>query len=122
MNKILIIDDEKDLCEVLKLILTRDRLEVDCAYNLNEAGFKLKKKPEIILLDNNLPDGSGLTYLQNNPGKFKNSTVILISADANQENEPETKVEGISRIIRKPFTLKVIRDAVKEITTGSADI
>jgi len=122
MNKILIIDDVKDLCEVLKLILTRERLEVDCAYNLNEAGFKLKKKPEIILLDNNLPDGSGLTYLQNNPGKFKNSTVILISADAHQENEPETKVKGISRIIRKPFTLKVIRDAVKEFTAGSADI
>ena len=93
-QKILIIDDEKDLCDLIKGILERENFSVDCAYTLKEATVKLNQHPAIILLDNNLPDGSGLDYLQLHPDPFMNRTVVFMTADPTDIIESKAKQEG----------------------------
>ena len=82
-KSVLIIDDESDLCALIKLVFMRENFVVDCALNLAEAKAKLPSHPDIILLDNNLPDGLGLEYYRNNTGSFDNSYIIMMTADAN---------------------------------------
>jgi len=82
MKTILIIDDEEDLCELLKTAPGKDKYLVDCAQTLSDADSKIRDKhPDIILLDNNLPDGSGLEYFNLYSRRFKKSSVVFITAD-----------------------------------------
>lgn len=114
-KKILVIDDEKDFCELMKDILLRENYIVDCAYTLEEAEGKLREHPQIILLDNNLPDGSGLDYLQMHPVPFMNSTVIVITADPTESVKEKAQREGTTAFLSKPFSVKTIRDMVRAV-------
>jgi DNA-binding response OmpR family regulator len=100
---ILFIDDERDLCALIKYLMTKENYIVECADNLAEAELKLKLCPDIVLLDNNLPDGYGIDYIQMHPVEFMKSYVILMTADPNKTVEQQAKNEGISIFINKPF-------------------
>ena len=115
MKKILVIDDEKDFCELLKNILTRENFLVECAFTLEEAERKLRENPEIVLLDNNLPDGSGLDYLQMHPVPFMNSSVIVITADPTESTKEKAEREGTTAFLTKPFSVQMIRDMVRKV-------
>ena len=69
-KRILIIDDERDLGDLIKNVLIKEGYLVDNAFSLEEAGEKLKFHPEVILLDNNLPDGSALQNVKDHYDLF----------------------------------------------------
>ena len=115
MKTILIIDDEQDLCALLSSVLRQENYTVDFAFTLAEAKKKLEKRPQIVLLDNNLPDGSGIEFLQMNPDKFIESYVVLMSADSSQSFELQLQQEGVDAVIRKPFTVRHVKDLIREI-------
>jgi DNA-binding response OmpR family regulator len=115
MKTILIIDDEQDLCALLTTVLTQENYIVDFAFNLTEAKGKLEKRPRIVLLDNNLPDGSGIEFLRMNPDKFVESYVVLMSADSSHSFELQLQQEGVNAVIRKPFTVRNVKDLIKEV-------
>ena len=115
LNKILIIDDEKDLCELIQLILKEKNYQIDCAHTIKEGKKKwMNLHPSILILDNYLPDGSGLDLIEHEPEILINSKVILITGDAELS---KTRAEnlGIEFFIHKPFSLKIIRELVQEI-------
>jgi DNA-binding NtrC family response regulator len=114
-KKILVIDDEKDFCELLKNILVRENFIVDCAFTLEEAAGKLRENPQIVFLDNNLPDGSGLDYLQMHPVPFMNSSVIVITADPAESIKEKARREGTTAFLSKPFSVQMIRDMVRRV-------
>jgi DNA-binding response OmpR family regulator len=59
-KKILIIDDEFELCMLLKLHFVARDYDVEMAYNIKDGMAKLNQyNPDLIFLDNNLPDGFG---------------------------------------------------------------
>lgn len=63
-KKILIIDDEPDYCMIMKSYFVRKGFEVHIAPTLREGMDQLKSlQPEILFLDNNLPDGKGWLML-----------------------------------------------------------
>lgn len=81
MKKILIIDDEIDLCLLLKSYLMRRHHEVFVAYRLNEGMQKaIEIKPDIVFLDNNLPDGHGWDKTNWLKEEFPMVEIILMSA------------------------------------------
>jgi DNA-binding response OmpR family regulator len=112
---VLVIDDERDFCELIKNILLRENFIVDCAYTLEEAEGKLREHPQIVLLDNNLPDGSGLDYLQMHPVPFMSSSVIVITADPTESIKEKAAREGTTAFLSKPFSVKTIRDMVRGV-------
>jgi two-component system OmpR family response regulator len=78
---VLMIDDEQDFCEMVKLNLARKHVLVDCATSLAEGLQRLKiLQPEALLLDNNLPDGLGWTKAASLQKEYPNMKIILISA------------------------------------------
>lgn len=65
MAKIFIIEDDQDLNYAYRMILTKEKHEVDSAYNGDEALEKLKKfEPDLILLDLLMPVKNGVEFLQ----------------------------------------------------------
>lgn len=59
-KKILIIDDEEDACLLLKQYFVKKNCEVACAHTLSDGLQKVRtENPDIVFLDNNLPDGLG---------------------------------------------------------------
>lgn len=114
IKKILIIDDELDLCSLLKKALTPENYTVDCAYNLSEANNKLGDHPNVILLDYNLPDGTGLEYLQMHPVQFMGTVVIMITADANPSLEWKARQQGVDAFIMKPFSVRGIKELIRQ--------
>jgi DNA-binding response OmpR family regulator len=118
-TRILIIDDERDLCHLLKIIFQKEKFLVDCAYSLQDAGQKILLRPQIIFLDNNLPDGSGLDYYHDHPGEFIQSTVILITADNDALTKMKAMNAGITFYIQKPFSVKEIKVIIKKILSGN---
>lgn len=114
-TRILIIDDETDLCHLLKMVLLKESFLVDCAFSLMDASQKLLLHPRIIFLDNNLPDGSGLEYFHDHPEEFVESSVILITADGNPLTKMLAMNNGIDIFIQKPFSVKAIKEIIKNI-------
>lgn len=88
-RKILIIDDEEDFCLIMKNYLKKRNFDVHLAFNLNIGMAQLKEvKPDILFLDNNLPDGQGwdcvAEIVENNP----QLSVYLVSAHSNKSAIP----------------------------------
>ncbi|MDJ1472293.1 response regulator [Cytophagaceae bacterium DM2B3-1] len=110
-KKVLIIEDEKEICLLLQKLLVNDSNAVECAFSLNEGIEKVSSlKPDVVLLDNNLPDGQGVDYIN----KFKNGAnrkVIMISA---MHNLREKAIEaGVDWFIEKPINIMTIRNLLK---------
>jgi DNA-binding NtrC family response regulator len=112
---VLVIDDETDLCNLIAHALERDGFEVDYALSLTEASEKLTQHHDIVLLDNILPDGTGLSYLQMHPLEFMNSYVVMITADPNETVKLNAAWEGIHEFVTKPFTLTRIKEMLKGV-------
>lgn len=80
-KKILIIDDEPDLCLLLKDYFRRKDYEVVISHGLNEGKDLLNSiQPDVVFLDNNLPDGPGWSIAQFIAANFPAVYLVLISA------------------------------------------
>jgi len=80
-QKALIIDDEFELCMLLKLYLIERGYEVAMAYNLKDGVNKIDSfNPSIVFLDNNLPDGSGWQLTQEILEHYPLIKISLISS------------------------------------------
>ena len=124
MNKknLLIIDDEKDLCDVIKSKFEGVGFNVILEYN-GGAGFQQvqKAKPDCILLDIRMPDEDGLTFLRrlrsyrdNDPEQEKmiRQTPVIVLTAAGKGMRSLFEVEGISDFVEKPFDTAELVDRV----------
>lgn len=113
--KILIIDDEKELCDLIQLILKDENYQVECAHTLKEGVRRwMNLQPSILILDNFLPDGSGLDFINQVPEVLFKSKVIVITGEGKLSKERAQNL-GVEFFIEKPFSLKMIRELVQEI-------
>ena len=108
MKKVLIVDDEIDLCSMIKLFLTKKNYEVYTAHTLSD-GFKKMNSimPDALLLDNNLPDGMGWTFAENIHEQFPKMNITLISA-YQAPKEFKARIGTSINILEKPISLKDI--------------
>ncbi len=114
-RKMLIIDDERDFCALVMLMMQREPYHIDCAHNLAEAAKYLHgQHVEIILLDHNLPDGTGLDYFTHHRVDFDDSKTILITADPSPDLKLRAESAGIE-FAAKPFGLKKMRELIKSV-------
>lgn len=115
--KALIIDDEVDICYLLKGILRYKNIEADYVTSLTEADKKLKDSaPPIVFLDNHLQDGLGVNYIRTVKQKFPGTKVIMVTAHDTQADRDKAFKEGVDLFIGKPFTREVIAKAIEAVT------
>jgi len=113
-KRILIIEDEHDFCDLIILLLQREPYHIDCAYNLKEASSYLKKEtPAIVLLDYNLPDGTGLEFFSKSKADFNDAKIILMTADPSEDTQKQAQEAGM-QFLAKPFGIKKIREAINQ--------
>lgn len=115
-KKILIVDDEEDILEML-------------AYNFNKEGFRVSKaangaqaievadktKPDVILLDVMLPDTDGISVceaLRKKPA-FKNTLILFLSARGEDYSQVAGYNAGADDYIVKPIRIKILMHKIK---------
>lgn len=116
--KILIVDDETEICLLLSTILKKEGFEVGFVHSLSEASDRLdRERYSAFFLDLNLPDGSGFQMVEpirkRNPG----ARIIIISAYDSERKEALRR--GCDDFISKPFTRKHITDSLKKLNLSS---
>jgi DNA-binding response OmpR family regulator len=115
--KLLIIEDEVELCQTISNFLKKEIDVVMTAFNKKEATDKLLyNQYEIIILDIGLPDGNGLDILATIKKYQENPCIIIISA----KNSLDDKVNGLDLgaddYITKPFHLAELNSRIKALT------
>jgi two-component system, OmpR family, response regulator len=106
-KRIVIIDDEEDLCLLMKSYFDAIGYDVFLANTLN-AGMNLVKEvsPDVLFLDNNLPDGLGWERTSYLADTYPNCKINLISAF---KNSPPDLSRGSVQIIEKPLRLNLLK-------------
>ncbi len=115
--KALIIDDEVDICYLLSKLLKQKNLETVFVNSLMDANNALKKEnPEIIFLDNHLPDGLGINYITYIKSNYPKSKVVMITAHDSMDDREKAIKNGADFFIGKPFTSDIIYKAVEALS------
>jgi len=101
--KALIIDDEVDLCLLLKSYLQRKGFQVSIAHTLSDGLHKLaENNPQILFLDNNLPDGLGWVEAPQIADSHPSIHQFLISAYHPQI--PQMPINSRFTVLEKPIS------------------
>ena len=110
----LVIDDERDIRELLVMTLGRMGLRCDTAATLADARAQLARHPyDLCLTDMRLPDGSGMDLIAEISQKHPNTPVAMITAFGNVEAAVEALKAGAFDFVAKPVDLPVLRDLVR---------
>ncbi len=114
--KALIIDDEADICYLLSRLLKHKNLDTAFVNCLSDATNALKTdNPGIIFLDNHLPDGLGMNYLDFIKRNYPLSKIVMITAHDSADDRAKAMKNGADLFIGKPFTSDVIYKAVESL-------
>ncbi len=112
--RVLIVDDEKDLLDLLELAVSRMGLGVGRAGTVKEALRQLdSKKYSLCLTDMRLPDGDGLEVVKHVAAHHAEVPVAVITAHGNMENAISVLKAGAFDYLSKPVALDQLRALVK---------
>jgi two-component system response regulator PilR (NtrC family) len=110
----LVIDDERDIRELLVMTLGRMGLRCDTAATVSDARAQLAAHTyDLCLTDMRLPDGSGMDLVAEISQKHPNTPVAMITAFGNVEAAVEALKAGAFDFVAKPVDLSVLRDLVR---------
>lgn len=110
----LVVDDERDIRELLVMTLGRMGLRCDTASTVGEARSQLSRnRYDLCLTDMRLPDGSGMDLVAEISQKHPDTPVAMITAFGNVEAAVEALKAGAFDFVAKPVDLAVLRDLVR---------
>jgi len=109
-NRILAVDDDKDILKVVKANLELHGYEVDTAENWEAAQEKLSvRPPELVLLDVMLPDGDGMEICRDLRKDFPEMPIIMLTARDKVSDKVFGLESGADDYVVKPFeTLELV--------------
>ncbi len=114
--KILVVDDEKDVVELLSFLLQKDGYDIVTACNGREALEKVAaENPDLILLDVMMPEMDGYTVqtkLLENPNT-KSIPIVILTAKG-QLRDVFAVASNVTAYIEKPFDPKTLRQKIQE--------
>ncbi|MEE8339108.1 MAG: response regulator, partial [Xanthomonadales bacterium] len=112
-QRVLVIDDEPDIRELLNLTLTRMGLDVTTAEDLAKARQALQDQSfSFCLTDMRLPDGNGIDLVEEISNQFPNLPTAVITAHGRIEDAVHALKMGAFDFVSKPVDLKVLRKLV----------
>lgn len=120
-QKILIVEDEGEMCLVLNILLSEENIEMEHVKNLSTAAEYLETHhPSLIILDNKLPDGYGVDFISFIKNNYPDIRIIMMTGfdgsvkDVAMEN-------GADAFLEKPFTKKQLFASVKALLAEPVD-
>jgi two-component system OmpR family response regulator len=116
MLNALIVDDEIDIWFLLSGILRKHNLKTYFVNNLAAATQRLEQDiPAVLFLDNHLPDGFGLHFIQFVKNNYPTIQIILITGYASAADRALAFNDGADLFISKPFNRQTIDDALVQL-------
>lgn len=114
-KKVLIIEDEGDMCLLLNIMLNGKEMELDHVKNLELAGAYLEREqPHVVILDNKLPDGYGIDYISFIKQNYPNIRIIMISGYDGSAKDVAME-NGADIFLEKPFTKSQLFDSLTRL-------
>lgn len=104
----LIIDDEEDICILLSSFLRKKNIDTHYSFNLTDGKECIERlKPNILFLDNNLPDGSGIEAIPEIRKTNQKMKIVVISAMTNLKEK--ALANSADAFIDKPISFENIQ-------------
>ena len=117
MKRVLVVDDEANICDVLSMLLEEDGYRVETARNGRYAIEMLEKGavPDLVISDLKMPEKDGMALLDYVKRCHPDLPLVMITAYGSIENAVEAMKRGARDFITKPFNKDVIRHVVHSI-------
>ena len=114
MARILVVDDEESVRNLLDTVLTRKGHEVLLADG-GRKGLELfhTKRPQLTILDLLMPDLTGIDVLQSIRAQDEQAHVIILTGYATEEAVAMARVLGVTEVLKKEFSLHELGAAIK---------
>jgi len=117
-SKVLIVDDEPDICFLFGKILKMRNLRTDFANNLEDASRSVQEDPpSVIFLDNSLPDGQGIDFISFLKERYPTTRIIIITANDGSIDKIRAFQQGADDFLGKPLSLELINRSLDKIST-----
>ncbi|MDO4173839.1 MAG: response regulator transcription factor [Eubacteriales bacterium] len=119
--KILIVEDDWELNRGIAYALQKGHYTVCCAHSLQEGREAyLSEKPELVLLDVNLPDGEGFAFCEWMKDKGRAAVLFLTARDL-EEDVLRAYELGAEDYVTKPFSMKILLKRIAVILKRNAE-
>ncbi|MEO6584162.1 MAG: response regulator [Ferruginibacter sp.] len=116
LEKVLIIEDEGDICLLLNIMLKGKDIDLDHVNTLSKAkDYLIKESPSLILLDNKLPDGLGMDFIQFIKEEYPAIKIIMISGFHPDLTKDLAITNGADIYLEKPFTKEQVFQSVEKL-------
>ncbi len=117
-KKVLIVDDEADICELIEITLMRMDIASQSALNLIDAKLLLDTEHfDLCLTDMRLPDGNGIELVEHVQKNYNDLPIAVITAHGNMESAVKALKAGAFDFVSKPVDLQILRNLVSAATT-----
>ena len=115
--RLLIVEDEKELCDTVAKSLYRSGYEVDTCYDGNEAlDYIFSEDYDLIVLDLNLPGKDGMDILREVRETNEETKVLILSARSQIADKVEGLDAGANDYLEKPFNLQELEARIRSLT------
>lgn len=115
LKKVLIIEDEGDMCLLLNILLNGKELELEHVKSIAAAEEYLQGEvPDVILLDNKLSDGFGVDFIPSIKQSIPSAGIIMISGYDGSVKDVALE-NGADVYLEKPFTKDQLYSAIKSL-------
>jgi two-component system OmpR family response regulator len=115
LKKVLIVEDEGDMCLLLNIMLNGKEMELDHVKNISSAEeFLQKEQPSVVILDNKLPDGFGLDFIGHIRSNYPSIKIIMISG-YDRSAEDVALENGADIFLEKPFTRDQLYQSIQKL-------
>ena len=114
--KVLIVDDELDICYLLSGILKQKNFRTGFVNCLSDAEIALRNDtPSLLFLDNRLPDGFGLDFIPYVKKNYPQLKIVMISAHDSSSDRKRAYEGGADLFIGKPLNRDLINEAIRQM-------
>src|SRR5436309_13312839 len=124
--RVLVIDDDRLLCELVRTTFELEGFDVDTAYDVIEAERVLvETRPDAILLDIGLPGIDGIFYLERLRETPKTSKIPIVAISGSEEAGRAARAVGAEAFLRKPFSplelIALVTPLIRQVGIGELD-
>ncbi len=121
-KKVLIIEDEGDMCLLLNILLNGKEMELDHVKDILSAEEYLQKEvPNVIILDNKLPDGYGVDFISYIKKNYPSAKIIMISGFDKSAKDVALE-NGADVYLEKPFTRDQLYQSIKGLLSETESV